>query len=211
MSLASTRMAERDRGQDPRRPDAASPGPPGTGRVGRGLLALVLSFVVVFGFVRPFVVEPFYVSSGSMSQTLRSGDSVLAAKFAYRLAEPRRDALVVFEDPTDANRVLMKRVVGVAGDTVGVRDGVLYVNGERKREPYVDHRLTDSTFFGPVRVPEGHVFVMGDNRSNSKDSRSFGAVPEEDLLGEVFVRFWPPGRAGDPQQTAVADQRNQPF
>lgn len=211
MSQASTPTANTNRGQDPRRRDAAGPGSPGPGRGGRGLLVLVLCLVVVFGFVRPFVVEPFYVSSGSMSPTLRSGDSVLVAKFAYRLAEPRRDSLVVFEGPTDANQVLMKRVVGVAGDTVEVRDGVLFVNGDRKREPYVDHRLTDSTFFGPMGVPEDHVFVMGDDRSNSKDSRSFGAVPEEDLLGEVFVRFWPPGRAGNPQQTADDYQRNQPL
>jgi len=159
---------------------------------------LALSLIVVFGFVRPFVVEPFYVPSDSMNPTLRSGDSVLVAKFAYRLADPQRNSLVVFESPTDTNKILMKRVVGVAGDRVAVRDGVLFVNGERKSEPYVNYRLTDSTFFGPARVPEDHVFVMGDNRSNSVDSRSFGAVPEEDLLGEAFVRFWPLGRAGTP-------------
>jgi len=173
---------------------------------------LALSLVVIFGFVRPFVVEPFYVPSESMNPTLRPGDSVLAAKFAYRLADPRRGALVVFESPTDANEVLMKRVVGLAGDTVEVRDGVLFVNGDRKAEPYVDYGLTDSTFFGPARVPRDHVFVMGDNRSNSKDSRSFGAVPEDDLLGRVFVRFWPLDRAGNPQATVDDNhQHNQPL
>ena len=190
--------ADTDRGQDPRRPDTAPPESRGSVSGWRGLLVLALSLIVVFGFVRPFVVEPFYVPSDSMNPTLRSGDSVLVAKFAYRLADPQRNSLVVFESPTDTNKILMKRVVGVAGDRVAVRDGVLFVNGERKSEPYVNYRLTDSTFFGPARVPEDHVFVMGDNRSNSVDSRSFGAVPEEDLLGEAFVRFWPLGRAGTP-------------
>lgn len=198
MNQAPTMKADTDRGQDPRRPDTGSPEPRGPVSGRRGLLVLALSLIVVFGFVRPFVVEPFYVPSDSMNPTLRSGDSVLVAKFAYRLADPQRNSLVVFESPTDTNKILMKRVVGVAGDRVAVRDGVLFVNGERKSEPYVNYRLTDSTFFGPARVPEDHVFVMGDNRSNSVDSRSFGAVPEEDLLGEAFVRFWPLGRAGTP-------------
>ncbi|HKH10022.1 MAG TPA: signal peptidase I [Rubrobacter sp.] len=198
MNQAPTMKADTDRGQDPRRPDTAPPESRGSVSGRRGLLVLALSLIVVFGFVRPFVVEPFYVPSDSMNPTLRSGDSVLVAKFAYRLADPQRNSLVVFESPTDTNKILMKRVVGVAGDRVAVRDGVLFVNGERKSEPYVNYRLTDSTFFGPARVPEDHVFVMGDNRSNSVDSRSFGAVPEEDLLGEAFVRFWPLGRAGTP-------------
>lgn len=189
-----------DRGQDPRRPDAARPESPRPSGGRRGPLVPALSLVVVFGFVRPFVVA------------LRSGDSVLGTKFAYRLADPRRDSLVVFESPTDANKVLMNRVVGVAADRVEVGDGVLFVNGDRKSEPYVNYRTTDSTFFGPIRVPEDHVFVVGDNRPNSKDSRSFGAVPEDDLLGKVFARFWPPDHTGTPQQTAVGDyQRNQPL
>jgi signal peptidase I len=73
----------------------------------------------------------------------------------------------------------------------------LYVNGDRVREPYVNYRLIDASYFGPVEVPEGYVFVMGDNRANSVDSRTFGAVPEKDLLGRVILRFWPLDRAGD--------------
>lgn len=166
---------------------------------GRGLLefALILALCVVlmFGVVRPFVAEVFRIPSESMSPTLEAGDSVLTLKFAYRLAEPERGDLAVFDGPDGAT---IKRVVGLPGDTVGVRDGVLVVNGKPKREPYVDYNLTDSSFFGPEKVPEGHFFVMGDNRSNSRDSRAFGPVPEEDLTGEVLLRVAPLDRIGAP-------------
>lgn len=160
------------------------------------LLVALLAVFFTFGFVRPFVAEPFGITTDSMDPTLRAGDSVLATKFAYRLAEPRRGDVVLFEAPGD-DAPTIKRVVGIPGDTVAVRDGVLFVNGEKTREDYVDYNLTDSSFFGPTNVPEGRVFVMGDNRSNSLDSRSYGPVPEKDLLGEVSLRVWPLNRAGD--------------
>jgi signal peptidase I len=167
----------------------------------RGLLdlflVLFLSLVFVFGAVRPFVAEPFYVSSRSMLPTLKPHDRVLAAKFAYHLGKPRRGELVVFENPENRQENLIKRVVGLPGDTVAIKDAVLYVNGERVREPYVNYRLIDASYFGPVEVPEGYVFAMGDNRANSVDSRTFGPVPEKDLLGRVILRLWPVDRAGD--------------
>ncbi len=158
------------------------------------LLILVLALIFMFGVVRPFVVEPLYIPSESMSPTLEPGDRVIAAKFVYRLGDPHRGDLAVLRNPENKDEDLIKRVVGLPGDAVEVRDGVLYVNGERNEEPYVNYRLTDSTFFGPEKVPQGHVFVMGDNRSNSRDSRDFGPVPEKDLLGKAVVRFWPLSR-----------------
>ena len=155
-----------------------------------------LAVILMFGVVRPFVVEPFYVPSGSMEPTLKPGDRVLAAKSAYRFSNPHRGDLVVFKDPRNPEEDLIKRVVGLPGDTVAIRDAVLYINGQREMEPYVDYPMIDATYFGPVKVPAGKVFVMGDNRGNSVDSRSFGPVPEDNLLGKVFMRFWPPGRAG---------------
>lgn len=170
-----------------------------TGERGAGpfgfLLVALLAVFLIFGFVRPFVVEPFGITTDSMDPTLRAGDSVLAAKFAYRLTEPRRGDVVLFEAPGDGAPTI-KRVVGIPGDTVAVRDGVLLVNGEKKWEGYVDYGLTDSTFLGPTDVPDGHVYLMGDNRVNSMDSRSYGPVPEADLLGEVPLRVWPLDRAG---------------
>ena len=157
------------------------------------LAVLAVSLLSVFGVVRPFLVEPFLIPSPSMSPTLQPGDRVLTAKPAYLLAKPGRGDLAVFDDGSGA---VIKRVVGLSGDVVSVEDGVLVVNGEPVREPYVDYASTDSSFFGPETVPEGRVFVMGDNRSNSRDSRTMGPVPEEDLIGRAVLRFWPLERAG---------------
>lgn len=158
------------------------------------LLIMLVGLVFIFGFVRPFVAEVFRIPSESMSPTLEIGDSVLAVKFAYLITEPQRGDLAVFKDPEGV--LAIKRLVGLPGDRVAVRDGVLYVNGKRTRESYVDYELTDSTFYGPEKVPSGHVYLMGDNRSNSKDSRVFGPVPEEDLRGQVLVRVAPLREAG---------------
>lgn len=150
------------------------------------IVFLCLGFV--FGVIRPFVAEILFIPSGSMAPTLEAGDRVLTDKLAYRVSEPQRGELAVFEAGDGLNA---KRVAGLAGDTVEIRDGVLHVNGEPRRESYVDYRLNDGNFFGPETVPEGHVFVLGDNRSNSLDSRSLGPIPEESLVGEVRLRVWP--------------------
>lgn len=173
-----------------------SPKPPKGGEAGLPdlLLIALLCLVFMFGVVRPFVVEPFYVPSESMSPTMEAGDRVVAAKFAYRLGKAERGDIVVFEGSGSRGGPTMKRLVGLPGDTIAIENGVLYVNGERRQEPYVDYRLSDGNFFGPARVPGGHVFVMGDNRPDSRDSRFFGPVPEEDLLGRVVLRFWPLNR-----------------
>jgi signal peptidase I len=176
-----------------RRRDASKKG---GGGVLEFLVILVVSFVLVFGFVRPFVVEAFWIPSASMVPTLKYGDRVLVNKFIYRFTEPERRDVIVFKSVQDDQQDLIKRVVGVSGDEVAVRGGRLFVNGERQREPYVNKKLPDRSFAAPTKVPENHVFVMGDNRANSQDSRVFGPVPKENIEGEAFLRFWPPGRFG---------------
>jgi signal peptidase I len=160
------------------------------------LIILLVSFALVFGFVRPFVVEAFYIPSESMVPTLKVGDRVLVNKFIYRFTEPERGDIIVFESVEDSNEELIKRVVGVPGDEISVRKGKLLVNGERQKEPYVNKKFPDTSSADPTRVPEGHVFVMGDNRANSRDSRYFGPVPDQKIEGEAFLRFWPPDRIG---------------
>jgi signal peptidase I len=160
------------------------------------LIILLVSFALVFGFVRPFVVEAFYIPSESMVPTLRVGDRVLVNKFIYRFTEPERGDIVVFESVEGGGEDLIKRVVGVPGDEISVRGGRLLVNGEPQREPYVNKKFPDNSSSAPTTVPEGHVFVMGDNRANSRDSRYFGTVPEKRIEGEAFLRFWPPDRIG---------------
>jgi signal peptidase I len=160
------------------------------------LVILLISFALVFGFVRPFVMEAFWIPSGSMIPTLQINDRVLVNKFVYRFTEPERGDIVVFESVENSDEDLIKRVVGLPGDEIAVRSGKLFVNGEPQKEPYMNDKLPDVSFYTKTVVPKGHVFVMGDNRGASQDSRRFGPLPKENIEGEAFLRFWPPGRIG---------------
>lgn len=160
------------------------------------LVILLVSFALVFGFIRPFVMEAFWIPSGSMIPTLEIGDRVLVNKFIYRFREPQRGDIIVFRSVDNPKEDLIKRVVGLPGDKVAVRNGRLILNGEPQKEPYTNKKLPDRSFFAQITVPKGHVFVMGDNRGNSADSRVFGPLPEKNIEGEAFLRFWPPGRIG---------------
>ena len=160
------------------------------------LVILLVSFALVFGFVRPFVVEAFWIPSGSMIPTLQINDRVLVNKFIYRFTEPKPGDVVVFRSVDDRNTDLIKRVVAVAGDRVAVRTGRLYVDGNLQKEPFTNKNFPDRSFSAPITVPKGHVFVMGDNRANSSDSRVFGPLPKKNIEGEAFVRFWPLDRIG---------------
>ncbi len=178
---------------------------PPTRKRGGGLLEflviLLVAFAAVFGFVRPFVVEAFYIPSESMVPTLQVGDRVLANKFIYRFEEPERGDIIVFQSVEGAaedgtTTELIKRVVGVPGDEIRVENGTLFVNGEPQTEPYVNDASFDGSSYAQTTVPPGHVFMMGDNRGNSRDSRFFGPVPYENIEGEGFLIFWPLPRAG---------------
>jgi signal peptidase I len=170
------------------------------------VLTMAVAFALVFGFIKPAVADSSRIPSSSMEPTLHgcegcNNDRVMANKFIYRFTEPKRGQIVVFRSVEDGETLLIKRVVGVAGDTIQLRGGILYVNGEPQQEPYVHanpcHRYLPKTCaFGPVTVPRGHLFLMGDNRAVSHDSRFFGAVPEENVEAEAFFRYWPLGRIG---------------
>jgi signal peptidase I len=171
------------------------PGRPSSREAGGFLefvLILTVAFALVFGFVRPFVLEAFRIPSESMVPTLEVGDRVLANKFIYRFTEPERGDIVVFESVAEGDdQKLIKRVVALPGDEVEVRSGTLLVNGEEQEEPYLNKELPFNGSYEPTEVPEGEVFVMGDNRANSADSRVFGPLPVENIEGEAFMRFWP--------------------
>ena len=177
-----------DRFETGKEPDPEPSRPPRkkSGGILEFLVILIVAFALVFGFVRPFVVEAFYIPSESMVPTLEIGDRVLTNKFIYRFEDPERGDVVVFRSVEGGDEDLIKRVVGVPGDTVSVRDGTLFVNRD----------APDINTYGPMRVPDDSVFCMGDNRSNSRDSRFFGPVPYESIEGEAFVTFWPPSRLG---------------
>ena len=168
----------------------------GARRLAEYAVILLVAFVVVFGFLRPFVVKTYWIPSESMVPTLQVGDRLFVNKLIYLFTKPKRGDIVVF-DSLETDDELIKRVVAVPGDRVRVRDGVLRVNGDFPEEPYaIPPLLPDGSFFGPTRVQEGEVFVMGDNRGNSRDSRFFGPVPVENIEGEAFFMFWPPSRIG---------------
>ena len=148
-------------------------------------VAAVVAVAVAVVLIRAVVVETVRIGSDSMAPTLRRGDTALLDKITLRVRDPRRADLVAFRSPQDG-RLTVKRVIGVAGDVVELRDAVLYVNGVRADEPQVDLAADDGTWFGPVTVPAGAVFLMGDNRADSIDSRTYGPVPVAEVIGRAL-------------------------
>jgi signal peptidase I len=162
--------------------------------------ALIIGVAILVAFiVKTFLIQAFFIPSASMEPELNIGDRVLVNKLSYKLHDVHRADIVVFErpacdhDPTIKD--LIKRVVALPGETVEGRNGGVYVNGKRLRETYLPPGVTTDTF-GPVHVPASNLWVMGDNRSNSKDSRilcngTTTFIPQDRLVGRAFVRVWP--------------------
>lgn len=154
----------------------------------RAALAVAMMVLAVVG-LRAEVLEPVRVAGASMAPTLEQGDVVVVNKLD---TEPARGDLITLRSPQDGERVL-KRVVGVGGDVVAIRDAILYVNDVEVLEPYVDHESIDALYYGPVTVATGSVLVLGDSRADSIDSRAYGQVSLHDVTGTVVARLWPPG------------------
>ncbi|MEM9007623.1 MAG: signal peptidase I [Cyanobacteria bacterium P01_F01_bin.86] len=171
----------------------------GTNPVVEGLQTLGLSIVLALG-IRTFVAEARYIPSGSMEPTLEINDRLVVEKVSYHFNPPERSDIVVFWPPDDLFQegerrdAFIKRVVGLPGDTVEIADGTVFVNGESLIEDYIKEPPVSD--WGPETVPEGSYLVLGDNRNSSFDSRSWGFVSQEDIIGKAVVRFWPPGRVG---------------
>ena len=146
---------------------------------------VLVAMAVAVVLLRAVVVQTVQIGSDSMAPTLRRGDTAVLDKITLRVRDPRRADLVAFRSPQDG-QLTVKRVVGVAGDVVELRDAVLYVNGARADEPQVDLVADDATWFGPLTVPAGTVFLMGDNRADSIDSRAYGAVPVDEVVGRAL-------------------------
>ncbi len=163
------------------------------------LPVLILTAVVVAWLIKTFLVQPFYIPSSSMEPTLLPGDRVLVSKLNYRFREPRREDVIVFMAPergqSEQQQDFIKRIVGTPGMEIEVDGGRLVVDGEPKKEGFTRPDRPTSTF-GPFTVPPDSVFVMGDNRANSKDSRFFGPIDDDDIIGKAFLVYWPPDRVG---------------
>lgn len=165
------------------------------GGVAELLFTVIVAFVLVFGVVRPFVVAAYKIPSESMLPALEVGDRILANKLVYLFSRPERGDIAVFQSVEDEEQTLIKRVVGVRRDKVQVRQGTLYVNDVAQEEPYLNEQMSRVNY-APIRIPKGYVFVMGDNRNNSADSRVFGPLPLENVEGKAFARFWPLPKIG---------------
>jgi len=143
-------------------------------------------------------VQPFVIPTGSMQPTVEINDRVFYNKFIYRFDEPGAGDIVVFDNPDDPGGTpLTKRVIAVGGQTVEILDGYVYVDGVQIDEPYIDPARRDAGSLGePIEVPEGYVWLMGDNRAHSGDSRIFGPQPADHVQGKAFVIYWPLDRLG---------------
>jgi len=188
----------------------------------REIPILVILALAVALFIKTFLVQAFFIPSSSMEPTLMPGDRVLVNKLAYRFGDLHRGDVVVFQNPNEAalpdrnafealfhwlgeglgfqqpeNEDLIKRVIGLPGETIRIRKHTVMVNNDPIAEPYLTKEALDSMGdYGPVTVPRGELFVLGDNRGNSSDSRVIGFVPEGNVVGRAFVIIWPPGDAG---------------
>ncbi len=156
-------------------------------------LAIVGGAVLAALVIKTFLLQAFYIPSASMEHTLEVRDRVLVNKLSYRLHDVNRGDIVVFERPPDEVgdiKDLIKRVVALPNETVEGRDGQVYVDGKPLPEPYLTAGTTTAPF-ASYTLPADQVWVMGDNRSNSKDSRVFKGIEESRIVGRAFIRMWP--------------------
>ena len=154
------------------------------------IVVIVAAAFVIAMLVQAFLIKPFTIHQVSMEPTLDEGDRILINRLSYKVRDPENGDVIVFHSPVTEGEDLVKRVIGVGGDTVAIADGRLYVNGVVQEEPY----LLEQNFAGESEqwmVPEGELFVMGDNRNNSGDSRFFGTISEDSVLGCAFCVYWP--------------------
>jgi signal peptidase I len=150
------------------------------------LIAIGLALVIIV-----FLYQPVKVEGTSMAPLLSDQERIFINKFVYRFEPIQRRDVVVFWYPLDRSKSFIKRVIGLPGESVEIRQGVVYVNGHAISEPYVPPQYEDTSDYGPIRVPKDCYFVMGDHRISSNDSRVFGSVPIEYIYGRAVFAYWP--------------------
>ncbi len=181
----------------------------GTGMLSAGVRkALSWVFYIVFvvvlvWFLQNFIVCPYTIPSGSMEDTIEVGDNVWSEKVTYYTRSPQAGDIVTFEDPIVPGRTLIKRVIATGGQTVDLIDGVVYIDGVAQDEPYTQGKLSEPlrtaasvSISYPYTIPEGYLWVMGDNRTDSADSRYFGPIDETTVTGRAVAIYWPLNHIG---------------
>jgi signal peptidase I len=146
---------------------------------------------ILAALIMTFLIQAYRVEGVSMLPTLHNGDRLMIDKVSYRLREPRYGEIVVFRFPANPRQRFIKRVIGLPGDTVEIRQNRVYLNGQVLNEEYLNGTMYGN--FGPVVVPENSIFVLGDNRNNSADSRyqEVGPIPDKLIIGRALFQFWP--------------------
>lgn len=158
--------------------------------------------LAIFVVIYRFLLQPHQVKGNSMFDNFHDGEYLLTDKISYRFNQPTRDEVIVFKAPKNEDYDYIKRIIGMPGDKVMVKDGFVYINGQKLDESgYLDSRI--KTLGGSfasegvvITVPENAYFVMGDNRNNSSDSREWGIVPSGNIVGKAWVRYWPLNEIG---------------
>lgn len=163
------------------------------GTINKNNIIFAITLLILVAFTRLFIIEPYLVPSASMETTIETGENVLANKLATLIEEPKYKDIVTFNSPAE-NKILIKRVIATEGRTIDIKDGKVILDGKELDEPYTNGEPTDkldSNIVYPYNVPEGFVWVMGDNRTNSIDSRMFGAIPIENIDAKAFAVYYP--------------------
>lgn len=154
----------------------------------RELLETIVLSLVIFLLIR-LVIQNYRIESHSMQPNFYEGEFILVNKLAFKLGEPSRGEVIVFHNPGNVEEDYIKRVIGLPGDVVEIRNQIIFINGQELAEPYATNPFNDN--YGPITVSDNHLFVMGDNRGNSSDSRRIGPIPEELIVGQAWLRVWP--------------------
>jgi len=154
-------------------------------------VGVIFSALIISLFINFCIIVNAKVPSGSMESTIMTGDRVIGFRLAYAFSEPERGDIVIFKYPDDEKVLYIKRIIGMPGDTVEIKDGGVYINGEQLYEPYLT--VTTEGEFGVYEVPEGHYFMMGDNRNNSADSRYWvnTYLSKDKIEGKAIFRYYP--------------------
>ena len=155
---------------------------------------IIIAFVIVL--IVTACVKPTIVSGQSMDDTLHDGNYLIVNKLAYKFGEPEHGDIIVFDSGQEEHELWIKRVIGLPGDVIKTDGRTLYINNAKASEPYIKKGTVAQGEMQTWIVPEGAIFVMGDNRNNSTDSRIIGCVEESTVLGKAVVRLWPPGSIG---------------
>jgi signal peptidase I len=209
-AIAEPEVAEPQRRPSRNPIDRLTAGLPRPWRIAIDWIVTIAGAVGIVLAIKAWVVNPYRIPSSSMEPTLhcagssgceaKLSDRVLANRFIYHFRSPKRGEIVVFKTPAvardrcGAGGTFVKRLIALPGEVWSERDGFVYINGKRLNEPYIRADRRDTETHPPQRIAKSSYFMMGDNRSSSRDSRVWGTVPKKNLIGKVFATYWPPNR-----------------